>query len=69
MSVCSAALDLNGRLISSDQLEYQESLRINFGEMTERLAEIFGEPVSVNTVNVLGQCRVYWDNVGSTGTM
>ena len=59
MNVCSTALDLNGRLISSDQLEYHESLRINFGEMTERLAEIFGEPVSVNTMNVLEQYAVY----------
>ncbi len=46
MSVCKKALDLNGRLIDSDQLEYQESLRLNFREMVERLAEIFGESVS-----------------------
>ena len=69
MNVCSTALDLNGRLISSDQLEYHESLRINFGEMTERLAEIFGEPVSVNTMNVLEQYAVYWGNMGCTGVI
>ena len=45
VNVCKTALDLNGRVINSDQLEYQESLDINFREMTERLAEIFGEPV------------------------
>ncbi|KAI0210276.1 Dedicator of cytokinesis protein 9 [Lamellibrachia satsuma] len=57
VNVCKTALDLNGRVINSDQLEYQESLDINFREMTERLAEIFGEPLLApdeDTVSMTG---------------
>ena len=43
--ICNLALDLNGRLISADQLEYQEALRTNFRDMTDRLSDIFGEQV------------------------
>lgn len=41
--VCNEALVLNGRLIFTDQFEYQESLRNNLRSMADRLSEIFGE--------------------------
>ena len=38
MQVCQEALELNGRLISTDQLLYHDDLKNKFQEMEERLA-------------------------------
>ena len=48
MNICHAALDLNNRLIMSDQFDYQEILRKNFDEMVLRLSAIFEEQVYKN---------------------
>ena len=45
VAVCGLALDLNARLIASDQYEYQEAMRTNFREMAARLSTLFGEQV------------------------
>ena len=47
IAVCSSALDLNGRLIEGDQLEYQENMRQNFRDMVTRLADILEEQVLI----------------------
>ena len=47
--MCGLALDLNGRLIEGDQLEYQENMRHNFREMVTRLQDILDEQVPVST--------------------
>ena len=38
MQVCQEALELNGRLISTDQLLYHDDLKTKFQEMEEKLA-------------------------------
>ena len=44
--MCSLALDLNGRLIEEDQLEYQENMRQNFRDMVNNLSDILEEQVN-----------------------
>ena len=46
IAVCSLALDLNGRLIEEDQLEYQENMRQNFWDMVNNLSDILEEQVN-----------------------
>ena len=46
IAVCSLALDLNGRLIEEDQLEYQENMRQNFRDMVNNLSDILEEQVN-----------------------
>ncbi len=46
VKICDTGVNLNGRLVNMDQLEYQENLRKNFRDMAERLSEIFDEYVS-----------------------
>ncbi|XP_070173876.1 dedicator of cytokinesis protein 9-like isoform X3 [Littorina saxatilis] len=43
VSACKDALDLNGKLILTDQKEYHESLKEGFFEITERLQVLLGE--------------------------
>lgn len=38
MEVCREALELNGRLISTDQLLYHDDLKTKFQQMKEKLA-------------------------------
>jgi hypothetical protein len=52
VDICDSALKLNYQLISSDQTEYHESLVHYHRDMTERLSEIFGEQVSVQSKNI-----------------
>ena len=47
VSTCKEGLDLNGKLILTDQKEYHESLKQGFLEITERLSELLGEKVSL----------------------
>ncbi len=52
IAVCGVALDLNGRLIESNQIEYQENMRQNFREMTNKLSDILGEQVCASVVKI-----------------
>ncbi len=45
--ICGAALELNGKLIQSDQREYHEALRNSFRELVESLSGIV-EDIFVN---------------------
>lgn len=45
MKVCYAALQVNGRVISNDQIEYHNSLKENFGNMCSILAELMNETI------------------------
>lgn len=40
MAVCEEALELNGRLISTDQLLYQDELRNKFSQMEDSLSPL-----------------------------
>ena len=42
--ICGAALELNGKLILSDQREYHEALRFSFRELVNSLSSILNEP-------------------------
>lgn len=44
MCVCQEALELNGRLISTDQLLYQEELRSKFSQMEQSLSYFLTTP-------------------------
>lgn len=44
--MCNQALELNSRLIDSEQFEYHESLKANFKIIKEQLQEILSERVS-----------------------
>lgn len=43
MKVCYAALQVNGRVISSDQVEYHNSLKENFSNMCSVLSDLMNE--------------------------
>ncbi|CAH0557569.1 unnamed protein product [Brassicogethes aeneus] len=43
VKICYSALQINGRLITTDQLEYQEVLRQNYKKLCTSLSELFGE--------------------------
>lgn len=43
MKICYAALQVNGRVISSDQVEYHSSLKENFSNMCSALSDLMGE--------------------------
>lgn len=45
---CKDALDLNAKLIATEQKEYHESLKSGFMEIAERLSILLGEKVSEN---------------------
>lgn len=45
MKVCYSALQVNGRYISSDQVEYHNSLKENFGNMCSVLFELMNEQI------------------------
>lgn len=45
MKICFAALQVNGRVISSDQVEYHSSLKENFSNMCSALSDLMGEPL------------------------
>nr|CAD7194888.1 unnamed protein product [Timema douglasi] len=43
VKICYTALQINGKLISSDQIEYQEVLRQNYQKLCQELSTLFGE--------------------------
>ncbi|XP_030749591.1 dedicator of cytokinesis protein 9 isoform X3 [Sitophilus oryzae] len=43
LKICYSALQINGRLISQDQQEYQEVLRQNYKKLCSSLSSLFGE--------------------------
>lgn len=45
MSVCYQALQVNARVISNDQVEYQNSLKENFKNMCSVLFELMNEKI------------------------
>lgn len=47
VGVCYEALELNERLIGSDQIEYQHSLVKNFKEMINKLNNLFNDQVKL----------------------
>lgn len=46
VEACSAALDINERLIKEDQFEYHEGLKANFKDMVKELSDIIHEQVN-----------------------
>ncbi|XP_058808456.1 dedicator of cytokinesis protein 9 isoform X2 [Phymastichus coffea] len=48
VKICYTALQINSKLISCDQHEYQEALRENFQKFCQNLSSILGEPVWPN---------------------
>ncbi|XP_033225104.1 dedicator of cytokinesis protein 9 isoform X4 [Belonocnema kinseyi] len=45
VKICYTALQINGKLISSDQYEYQEVLRENYQKLCQNLSSLLGEPI------------------------
>jgi hypothetical protein len=43
VKICYTALQINSKLITSDQHEYQEVLRLNFQKLCHNLSSLFGE--------------------------
>ena len=46
VEVCSEALELNEKLIKSDQLEFHENLKSNFTQLVHDLSQLMKMPVS-----------------------
>ena len=47
ITVCNDALDLNAKLITTEQKEYHESLKSGFNDIVNRLSKMFGETVCI----------------------
>ncbi|XP_045766053.1 dedicator of cytokinesis protein 9 isoform X2 [Maniola jurtina] len=45
LTVCHAALQLNAKLISSDQVTYQEALEANYYKLSDSLSSVLGQPL------------------------
>jgi len=45
VKICYTALQINSKLITSDQHEYQEVLRENYQKLCQNLSSLFGEPI------------------------
>ena len=45
VDVCNDGLELNAKLITTEQKEYHESLKAGFNEIVSRLSKMFGETV------------------------
>lgn len=45
LTVCHAALQLNAKLISSDQVTYHEALEANYLKLSDSLSDILGQPL------------------------
>jgi hypothetical protein len=43
LKICNIALQVNGRLITSDQVEYHQSLKSNFHNLCTTLRDLLGE--------------------------
>ncbi|CAG4968488.1 unnamed protein product [Colias eurytheme] len=51
LTVCHAALQLNAKLISSDQVSYQEALEANYYKLSDSLSTFLGQPLQDILVN------------------
>ncbi|XP_063376067.1 dedicator of cytokinesis protein 9 [Cydia fagiglandana] len=51
LTVCHAALQLNAKLISSDQVSYHEALEANYLKLSDSLAAVLGQPLHDILVN------------------
>ncbi|XP_050362245.1 dedicator of cytokinesis protein 9 [Nymphalis io] len=51
LTVCHAALQLNAKLISSDQVTYQEALESNYYKLSDSLSSMLGQPLQDILVN------------------
>ncbi|XP_073941513.1 dedicator of cytokinesis protein Ziz isoform X2 [Choristoneura fumiferana] len=51
LTVCHAALQLNAKLISSDQVTYHEALEANYLKLSDSLSDILGQPLHDILVN------------------
>lgn len=45
VKICYAALQVNSKIITAEQQEYQEVLRQNYHKLCQELSQLFGEPV------------------------
>lgn len=45
VKICYTALQINSKLITPDQHEYQEVLRENYQKLCQNLSSLFGEPI------------------------
>ncbi|ESP01696.1 hypothetical protein LOTGIDRAFT_172449 [Lottia gigantea] len=50
VNTCKDALDLNAKLITTEQKEYHEHLKLGFTDIVDRLSEHFGEKVSIENI-------------------
>lgn len=51
LTICHAALQLNTKLISSDQVSYHEALETNYYKLSDSLATVLGQPLQDILVN------------------
>ncbi|XP_049871737.1 dedicator of cytokinesis protein 9 [Pectinophora gossypiella] len=51
LTICHSALQLNAKLISSDQVSYHEALETNYYKLSDSLAGILGQPLQDILVN------------------
>lgn len=51
LTICHSALQLNLKLISSDQASYHEALETNYYKLSDSLSKILGEPLHDILVN------------------
>lgn len=49
--VCHSALQLNAKLISSDQVSYHDALETNYYKLSNSLAVVLGQPLQDILVN------------------
>ncbi|KAG8197439.1 hypothetical protein JTE90_014923 [Oedothorax gibbosus] len=61
IKICREALELNGRMISSDQYEYQMSLKKNFQEFVDSLSDMLHEKLYYQEKDVLSLKRTSLD--------
>ncbi|KAK6167208.1 hypothetical protein SNE40_021299 [Patella caerulea] len=63
---CKDALDLNAKLITSEQKEYHEHLTQGFNDMVENLTKLFGEKII--QLDELGSSRLSMNLLNSAGS-
>ncbi|KAL4715192.1 hypothetical protein ACJJTC_012239 [Scirpophaga incertulas] len=51
LTICHSALQLNGKLISSDQVTYHEALESNYYKLSDSLSSVLGQPLQDILVN------------------
>ncbi|XP_072936312.1 dedicator of cytokinesis protein 9 [Epargyreus clarus] len=51
LTICHSALQLNAKLISSDQVSYQEALETNYYKLSDSLSGVLGQPLQDILVN------------------